>query len=108
MQLDILNILAIGRNSEIMEVLARLLNARDKWNGTAVTSDAAALEAMRQQSYTIVLLCAGIVPQEEEALKQQLLAINPAAIIVQHYGGGSGLLYNEIQAILDAHHITLN
>lgn len=107
MELEVLNILAVGRHTEIMEVLARLLNARDKWKGTVVVTDEDALEAIQAERYTIVLLCSGIAQEEEEKLRQQLLLLQPDVIILQHYGGGSGLLYNEIYAALDAHHITL-
>lgn len=95
------NILAIGRNEEIMTVMQRLLNAPEDWSGKAVTTDEAAYEALQTTAYDIILLCAGITAEEETALRERLSALAPAAIITRHYGGGSGLLRNEILYLLD-------
>jgi len=107
MQITQLNILALGRNLEIMTVMHRLLNAPDNRNGVTVLTPEEALEAARNTSFHIVLLCAGITPEEEHVLTEQLLEINPALIIRRHFGGGSGLLNNEIQHVLDLHNIQL-
>jgi BarA-like signal transduction histidine kinase len=96
-----INILAIGRNAEIMQVMQRLINVPDKWTGVAVTTDEEAIAAFGREKYDMVLLCAGISAEEESALKEQLFHLDPASIIIRHYGGGSGLLENEILAALD-------
>jgi CheY-like chemotaxis protein len=95
-----INILAIGRNAEIMTVMQRLLNAPEDWSGQAVTTDDEAFEALQTTPYDIILLCAGISAEEESVLKERLSALAPAAIIARHYGGGSGLLRNEILHLL--------
>lgn len=95
------NILAIGRNEEIMTVMQRLLNAPEDWSGQAVTTDEAAYGALKTTTYDIILLCAGITPEEETVLRERLSALAPAAIITRHYGGGSGLLRNEVLYLLD-------
>jgi DNA-binding response OmpR family regulator len=94
-------ILAIGRNAEIMTVMQRLLNAPEDWSGQAVTTDEAAFEALQAEAYDIILLCAGITDEEETALRERLSALAPAAIITRHFGGGSGLLRNEILYLLE-------
>lgn len=102
MQLEKLYILAVGRNAEIMQVLNRLLNAPENWIGTTVTTDEEAIALCSTGTCHIVLLCAGIEREEEASLRERLLLVNPAAIIIRHQGGGSGLLTNEILAVLDA------
>ncbi|WP_440135260.1 hypothetical protein [Chitinophaga sancti] len=94
-------ILAIGRNEEIMTVMQRLLNAPEDWSGQAVTTDDNAFEALKAAKYDIILLCAGITEEEETTLKERLSSLAPAAIITRHYGGGSGLLRNEIMFLLE-------
>lgn len=94
-------ILAIGRNEEIMTVMQRLLNAPEDWSGQAVTTDDEAYAALQAATYDIILLCAGITAEEETALRERLSALAPAAIITRHYGGGSGLLRNEILHLLN-------
>jgi hypothetical protein len=50
----------------------------------------------------IVLLSNGIDAGSENKLRNYFSARNPCVIIIQHYGGGSGLLKNEILQALDA------
>jgi hypothetical protein len=107
MQIDQLNILALGRNPEIMVVMNRLLNAPAGWHGVTVSTPEEALAAFGQEPFHIVLLCAGVSPEDEAGLTAELLQLNPSVIIRRHYGGGSGLLKNEIQFVLDQENIQL-
>ncbi|HEY8918497.1 MAG TPA: response regulator [Chitinophaga sp.] len=95
-----LNILAIGRNPEIMAVINRLLNTPENRTGITVTTDEEALAAIQTTAFDLVLLCAGISEQEGAALTAKLLQLQPGVPVIRHYGGGSGLLDNEIQAAL--------
>lgn len=79
-----------------MTVLERLLNAKENWYGKTVLTDAAAIAEVQAAHYHLVLLCGGLLPEEEARLREQLLAIDSSLIITQHYGGGSGLLENEV------------
>lgn len=95
-----LNILAIGRNAEIMQVVYRLINAHEGWKATIALTDEEAVLHLGREPYDIILLCAGISKEEEEIWRKQLLQSAPGTIIIRHYGGGSGLLENEILAVL--------
>jgi CheY-like chemotaxis protein len=95
-----LNILAIGRNPEIMAVINRLLNTPENRTGTTVTTDEEALAAFQKAKFDLVLICAGVSEQEGAVLTARLLEIQPGVPVIRHYGGGSGLLDNEIQAAL--------
>lgn len=96
-----LRILAVGRNAEIMTVMHRLLNAPDNWTGETVTTDEAAKAAFKKEAFDIVLVCAGVTPEEETALTTWFKQHSPTVIVRRHYGGGSGLLKNEIQFALE-------
>lgn len=89
-------ILAIGRHPEILQTVVRLVNNNPGWECTGVITDEEALEAFTINPFKLVLLCNGISPQSEGKLCAAFRAHNPAIIIVQHYGGGSGLLSAEI------------
>ncbi|MCX2574759.1 hypothetical protein [Pedobacter sandarakinus] len=93
-------ILYVGRDTEITVVMNRLLNARPEWKGICVCADEQALEVCKTQVVDLVLLGNGIAPDEEEDLKGRLKALKPDLKIIQHYGGGSGLLYGEIMVAL--------
>jgi hypothetical protein len=101
MEIPTLNILAVGRNNDILLVVERLINSHENWVATIVTTDEAALSAFGQQRHPIVFVCAGVTAEEEQALRKRLLQIDPSVTVIRHYGGGSGLLENEVRAILD-------
>ena len=94
-----IHILAIGRNADIIKVLDRLIN--QTWTGTAVTTDAAAIAAFDSRRFDIVLFSNGITDEEKAAIKKHCAVKNPSVIFIQHMGGGSGLLENEILAALE-------
>ncbi|KQM77115.1 hypothetical protein ASE74_17810 [Pedobacter sp. Leaf216] len=93
-------ILYIGRDTEITAVMNRLLNARPEWKGLCVCKDEEAISICAEQQVDLVLLGNGIEPSSETELKNKLLSLRPELKIIQHYGGGSGLLYGEIMTAL--------
>jgi CheY-like chemotaxis protein len=88
-------ILVVGKNPEIMKVIARLLNSNPQWNGTCILSVAEAIEASATVNFNLVLLGAGL--NEDEAKQLQAHFTVP---VIQHYGGGSGLLSAQIYGAL--------
>ena len=95
-------ILVIGRNDEILKILDRLINKNENWQGYIANNDEKAIELFQQYSIDLVLLSSGI-PEESEQKLRKLFSIQDANVsIVQHYGGGSGLLENEILEALSA------
>ena len=95
------NILIISTNGEVIEVLLRLVNNYENWIGKGVKSGKQAQQIFKENNFDIVLFGVGIPPKEELDLIQFFNAEKEDIIIIQHYGGGSGLLYNEIQFALE-------
>ncbi len=93
-------ILYIGRNEEITATMNRLLNARKEWKGLTTCIDEQALAIGNHEHIDLVLLGNGITIEAEEKLRVGLMKIRPTLKIIQHYGGGSGLLYGEIMSAL--------
>lgn len=96
-----ISILYIGRDTEIMEIVVRLLNKNDNWFGTGTTEYNEAKELVSKLHFDIVLLGCGIDEADELMLRKFFLFHRPSIKIVQHYGGGSGLLYNEIAIAIE-------
>ena len=97
-----LNILAIGRDLAILQVVERLINGHEGWAATIVTTDEEAITAFSKTDFRIVFVCAGVTAEEEEALRRKLLELDPGVVVTRHFGGGSGLLENEVLAILNS------
>jgi PleD family two-component response regulator len=93
-------ILAIGRHPEILQTVVRLVNNNPDWECTGASTDDEAILAFSAQSYKLVLLGGGIEQESEDRLCAAFRALNPEIVIVQHYGGGSGLLTAEIYQAL--------
>jgi DNA-binding NtrC family response regulator len=94
------NILVVGRDRAILEVIHRLIDGHEGWHATTTETEEAALKAFKEKKYTIVFVSAGFSAQEEEAMRQKLTQLDPDVVVTRHYGGGSGLLENEILGIL--------
>jgi hypothetical protein len=95
-----LQILIICRHQEILQTIVRLVNNNPDWNATGVVTDGEAMTAFDAQTFKMVLLGSGIEKESEDTLRSYFTAKQPGIIIVQHYGGGSGLLAAEIYQAL--------
>ncbi len=93
-------ILYVGRDKEITIVMNRLLNARPEWKGICVCNDDEAILIFKTKEIDLILLGNGIDQNSEENLKKSFLEIKSTVKIIQHYGGGSGLLYGEIMTAM--------
>jgi len=95
-----IEILVIGRHPEILQTVLRLVNNNSGWNATGAGTDDEAIAAFNARAFKLVLLGGGIEKESEVMLFALFKAQRPGIIIVQHYGGGSGLLSAEIYEAL--------
>lgn len=93
-------ILVIGRNPDIVQTVVRLVNNNPAWNAGYALTDDAAIALFESQPFDLVLLGGGIEPESDTLLRRAFTAHNPDITIIQHYGGGSGLLATEINMAL--------
>lgn len=98
--METINILYTGRHPEILETVVRLINANPNWSGYGAGTDEEAIAIFSKIDFALVLLGCGIPKESEDLLRDSFAAHNPQCKIVQHYGGGSGLLSNEILGAL--------
>jgi len=93
-------ILVIGRHPEILQTVLRLVNNNPDWHATGAGTDEEAMTAFNKHAFRLVLLGGGIEKSSEDRLCAAFRNLNADIIIVQHYGGGSGLLSAEIYQAL--------
>lgn len=94
-------ILVIGRHPVILDTVLRLINGHETWHAHGTTDVMADIDLFKQNEFDLVLMGGGIEESEESYLREVFISIQPEIKIIQHWGGGSGLLANEIQAALD-------
>jgi Mg2+/Co2+ transporter CorC len=95
------NILIVGRHEQIMQTVVRLVNNNPEWHGVGALTDKDAIQLFSHEVFDLILLSSGIEPESEQNLRAYFTDHRPSVIIVQHYGGGSGLLTAEIQEALN-------
>ena len=91
-----IEILIVGKHPDIMKTILRLLNNKSGWNGTTAFTADEAIEKGNVIAFNIVLLGAGLNVPESKQIQEHY-----KVPVVQHYGGGSGLLYAEIYQALN-------
>ena len=93
-----ITILSFCTNPTILPVMDRLVNKQEGWRGLRAPDLATAKALVSEHSIDLVLLGAG-TGAAERAVLAELTAGKPTKY-VNHYGGGSGLLYAEVTAAL--------
>lgn len=95
------NILVIGRHPEIMQTVLRLINQNPAYNASGATGNNEALALFRDGNFQLVILGGGVDRESEQLFRKTFEQMKPDIKIIQHFGGGSGLLENEIRAALE-------
>ncbi|MDB4902859.1 MAG: hypothetical protein JWQ63_2140 [Mucilaginibacter sp.] len=93
-------ILVVCRHEGILQTIVRLVNNNPEWHAIGTVTDDEAIIAFDAQPFKLVLLGSGIEKESDEKLRSYFALKNPEIAIVQHYGGGSGLLSAEIYEAL--------
>lgn len=96
-----LEFLILGKNVPILEIVVRLVNANEEWHAVGFSDEELAKDYFRQNILDIVLLSSGIEAETEKNMQQFFKAEQPEIEIIEHYGGGSGLLKCEIMEALE-------
>ena len=92
-----LEFLLLGKNEAILAILLRLVNADENWNAVAFHHENEAQEYFQNHKIDIVLLSSGIEDHVEKEFASFCLKHQPEVEVIEHFGGGSGLLKSEIQ-----------
>jgi hypothetical protein len=97
----VVNILVIGRNPEILNKVLELINKNTPYVSVGALSDEEAINLFSTEKFDLILLCQGIDPSSDKKLRHIFNSGNPSIKIIQHFGGGSGLLYNELRNAIE-------
>ncbi|MCJ8211002.1 hypothetical protein MUY27_14885 [Mucilaginibacter sp. RS28] len=89
-------ILAVCNHEGILATILRLLAGNEQWEPVGAADLTQATDLLSERHFDIVLLGSGMDEQDNEVLKKQV----PHVPVIEHYGGGSGLLFGEIYQAL--------
>ena len=94
-------VLIIGKNIEIVQLLVRLTGKFKNLLVSGTTDETAILQIQKENAPDMLIISSGLTEQSEKAIDEQSRLLQPNIKIIYHYGGGSGLLKGELQAVLD-------
>lgn len=97
-----IHILVIGKDAGILKVVLRLLNEHPSASYHAIgsTDPDQARSLFAGTDIDLVLITNGIDATLDASLRKEFLTRRPGVRILQHFGGGSGLLFGEIAQAL--------
>lgn len=95
-----LKILVVGKSIEILNVLKKSIEKKNDWKAIVSTNYFEAEKLLKNHFFDLLLLSSGIEDEEENEIRNTASNCQPELKILQHYGGGSSLLYSEIEFIL--------
>ncbi|KQT18646.1 hypothetical protein ASG31_07215 [Chryseobacterium sp. Leaf404] len=94
-----LNFLVIGKNEEILDTLKRIITNNEGWNAEITSDERVCEDFIRENHVDIVLLNSGLSEQFESNIKDFCRKIEKDVKVIDHYGGGNGLLKNEVYTL---------
>ncbi|PWN72285.1 hypothetical protein C1631_006715 [Chryseobacterium phosphatilyticum] len=97
--MNTLHFLVIGKNKEILDVLKRVIENNEGWTANVQTDENFCYEYIQQNKVDIVLLSSGLEDEFEEKIKIFCNGLDKEVKVIDHYGGGSGLLKNEVYSL---------
>lgn len=94
-----LNFLVIGKNQEILDVLKRIIENNEGWKAEIRTDENSCYTYIEENQVDIVLLSSGLEDRFEKEIKAFCGNLDKEVKVIDHYGGGSGLLKNEVYSL---------
>lgn len=95
------NVLIAGKNIEVTEVIERLVNEMEGYKGRTIHAISNLDIVLKKQSFDVLLLGAGFQEDEELEIRRKAVLFQPDIKVVEHFGGGSGLLSAEIRTLFE-------
>lgn len=94
-----LQFLVIGKNQEILETLQRIIENNEGWQAEIQNDETLCYRYIDENQVDIVLLSSGLDEAFEKEIKIFCENSGKEIKVIDHYGGGSGLLKNEVYSL---------
>ncbi|MCD8540341.1 MAG: hypothetical protein LRY55_11680 [Leadbetterella sp.] len=94
-----LNFLVIGKNQDILDTLKRVIENQEGWQAEICSDEAFCREYLNMHPVDILLLSSGLDEKFEAEMKEFAGLPGKDTRVIEHYGGGSGLLKNEVYSL---------
>jgi len=95
-----IQILAVGRDSLILQKLSSFISENKAWECTATTDDESAVELFHQRKYDIILLIDDMEGVSVKKFNSVFSFNNPDLMFIHHVGNSIQILRDEIEEAL--------
>jgi PleD family two-component response regulator len=96
-----LSILVVGRNPQIMQTVLRLINNESNMKAVGALTDEMGVKELNKNRFDLVLIGGGVEEVSEQEISKVIESNRLETKVIRHYGGGSGLLFNEIEQAMN-------
>ena len=90
--------LIIGKNHEILQTLQRVIEKNESWKATLCTGEEESYGQIRENKPDLVFLSSGLEQEAEARIRAFCRSVSPEIKVIDHYGGGSGLVKSEVES----------
>ncbi|MBO6200526.1 MAG: hypothetical protein J6N74_02770 [Chryseobacterium sp.] len=97
--MESLQFLVIGKNQEILDTLKRIIENNEGWKAEIESDENVCYDYIKENQVDIVLLSSGLDEEFENEIKVFCQNLDKEVKVIDHYGGGSGLLKNEVYSL---------
>ena len=97
--MESLQFLVVGKNQEILDTLKRIIENNEGWKAEIKSDEKMSYDYLNENQLDIVLLSSGLDEQFENEIKVFCENLDRDVKVIDHYGGGSGLLKNEVYTL---------
>lgn len=91
-----LRFLVIGKNREILATLKRVIEHNEGWHASIMEDERELEPFLYRNKVDAILLSSGLSELAEAGIATRALFVDENIKVIPHFGGGSGLLKNEI------------
>lgn len=95
-----LSFVVFSTNTRVLRIVNRLIDKHEAWSSTPTGDANEVLEVLERERPNMFLVAVGAESAHVETWEQYCETHDIA--LIQHYGGGSGLLYNSIMQYLNS------
>lgn len=94
-----LKFLVIGKNQEILDTLKRVIEKNEGWKAETLSDESQSRDFITNHEVDIVLLSSGLEDRFEKDIIAFCEDLDKEVKVIEHYGGGSGLLRSEVEGL---------
>lgn len=98
--MKIQNVLVVGKNEAIVDLLIKLVNKYPELFALGTCKLEEISSICQISPVDILLISSGLSAEQEEEITKIVCQIHPSVKMVEHFGGGSGLLRTELNQVL--------